>query len=518
MRLLKMSPTTLCSSTVNTSTLVSFSHGDFISPELEPFWPEFEAKIPDLFSSSDHSKVGFVEHFNTCLDGSQSGTPPAGNSEIGMRWISSLEELNSILSEKSTISISRLFVLQRFNSWSRIDISLAMFQTLFTINSITPQFLKIMMGLGRKSSSIDEDFMSCYSQFAEPVQGEDVYSSERQHSTGVSNRGLSDLCYNIRHFERHGRDLDDPWSCRQSAIHQKYNMDTNHSDWIIVHPPLRFIPRMTDYNKTHPMQLHLNYLAAGIGGWREYLNYLSSQLKLLNGEIAISKPYADFGIGFSSKQQVHNLRQKLHHAGSILANTANILTTIKSHEEATAKLCKITPSTHQYFQRELRNMSGELKNYKQTVQELLSVADDISQMYDDILKYHGQELLHNNGLKLTHIAQMDSYETKTMAFLASRTHQDSRTMRIATVIAMFYLPANLVASFFSTTLVWFENSGGQGTGQSFALRVHRETWIAVLATLFLVACTTFTSWWWERKEKKLLGLHPSGSHNRKPVV
>jgi hypothetical protein len=64
--------------------------------------------------------------------------------------------------------------------------------------------------------------------------------------------------------------------------------------------------------------------------------------------------------------------------------------------------------------------------------------------YDDILKYHGQELLHNNGLKLTQIAQNDSSDTKTMACLAEKTYQDSRTTRIATVIAMFYLPANLV--------------------------------------------------------------------------
>lgn len=31
-----------------------------------------------------------------------------------------------------------------------------------------------------------------------------------------------------------------------------------------------------------------------------------------------------------------------------------------------------------------------------------------------------------------------------MAVLADLTYKDSRTMRIATVIAMFYLPANLV--------------------------------------------------------------------------
>lgn len=64
--------------------------------------------------------------------------------------------------------------------------------------------------------------------------------------------------------------------------------------------------------------------------------------------------------------------------------------------------------------------------------------------YDNILTFRGQELQHENSLKLTQLAQADAVENKDMAILADLTYRDSRTMRIATVIAMFYLPANLV--------------------------------------------------------------------------
>jgi len=64
--------------------------------------------------------------------------------------------------------------------------------------------------------------------------------------------------------------------------------------------------------------------------------------------------------------------------------------------------------------------------------------------YDDILKFHGQEILYHNSVRLTQIAQADSVETKVMVSLADKTSRDSRTMRITTVVAMFYLPANLV--------------------------------------------------------------------------
>jgi hypothetical protein len=48
---------------------------------------------------------------------------------------------------------------------------------------------------------------------------------------------------------------------------------------------------------------------------------------------------------------------------------------------------------------------------------------------------------------LRRIAEDDSRETRLMAEVSQRTHADSRTMRIATIIALTYLPANLV-------LVW----------------------------------------------------------------
>jgi hypothetical protein len=42
------------------------------------------------------------------------------------------------------------------------------------------------------------------------------------------------------------------------------------------------------------------------------------------------------------------------------------------------------------------------------------------------------------------MAKDNSRETQLMADTAKQTHADSRTMRIATVIALIYLPANLV--------------------------------------------------------------------------
>ncbi|KAI1074716.1 hypothetical protein F5B20DRAFT_562757 [Whalleya microplaca] len=471
---------------------------------LEPFWVEFEAKLPSLFLSSGDCKVEIVEI--PPLKQPLLASKLDGQSSV-VQWVSSLDGLNSALNKGLGPAFSRLFILGRLNSWSPIDITVEMFLTIYIFNHITPHFLKLVMGLGSKLSSQDEDFMSCYSQFS--TQGQDQIPCNNVDAKTNRNYKLSaDLCYNIRHFERHGRPLEDPWSCRQSAIHQKYNLSTDQSNWIVIHPPLRFaasFKRNVTSGVTHPMDVHIHYLSAGVVYWRDYLNYIAGRLKGLDEEITIFKPYSEFEVNFSSKQQVHYIQQKLHHARSILANTSNTIKTISKHEETVAKMCNLPLSVHQVFQRELHNISNELGSHKQTARKLLSSSQDIGWMYDDIMKFHGQELLHNNGLQLAQIAQNDSSETKIMTTIANKTYQDSRTTRIATVIAMFYLPANLVISFFSTTLVWFDgNSNGEESNELHSiLRVHQETWIAVVLTLFLAACTMFLSWWWNRREKSL---------------
>ena len=91
-----------------------------------------------------------------------------------------------------------------------------------------------------------------------------------------------ELCYNVRHFEYHGRQLDDPWSCRQSAIYHKYELLNGTSNWIIIqHARSADISRETkDRGKLlHPMGLHVRFISALCESWRQYFDYLAGRLK-----------------------------------------------------------------------------------------------------------------------------------------------------------------------------------------------------------------------------------------------
>jgi hypothetical protein len=90
-----------------------------------------------------------------------------------------------------------------------------------------------------------------------------------------------DVCYNLRFFEPHGRQLADPWSCRQSAIHQKFYPSRGNSAWIIIHQPMALrenLQHAQSRSFLHPMAMHIRYIRSANYHWRDYLNYRNSEL------------------------------------------------------------------------------------------------------------------------------------------------------------------------------------------------------------------------------------------------
>ncbi|OTB07423.1 hypothetical protein M426DRAFT_8796 [Hypoxylon sp. CI-4A] len=349
---------------------LAFSQGALGEYKLEPFWPDFEAKIPDLFATEPTNCK--VEVLNISPKYTSSSAEEGEGIGIGSvkltEGVSDVEELDNALNQSFTPGASTIVILNRFNSWSRINASIGIFSAICAYCQVKPLFLKVLMGFGKRLSATDEDFMGCYA-----------------------------------------------------------------------------------------------YLSTTDGRRRSF---------------------------------DHNNDRVINRA--VLASV---------YENKLAISCNLPTATHEDFQDQIQNVSSELKNYGQTVKKLLGRSSDIRSMYDDILKFYGQEVMNLNSVRLTQIAQANSVETKAMTSLTDATARDSRVMRIAAVIAMVYLPANLVMSFFSTVLVEYKNASGGSGAYSSTLYVHRETWIAVLSTSILAILTFISSWCWMRRENGRRGCN-----------
>lgn len=145
---------------------------------------------------------------------------------------------------------------------------------------------------------------------------------------------------------------------------------------------------------------HLQYLSAGIGCWKDYLNYISEQLSTLvgypsdgsfygvilvlktsltlnqNKGISMSRPFAEFKIEFSSIHWIHHLRQKIQYAQSILTNTLETVATIQAHEDTVSNHLVFSPSARDGFKAEINNISKDLRNFHTTAQRLLALSTD----------------------------------------------------------------------------------------------------------------------------------------------
>jgi hypothetical protein len=113
-----------------------------------------------------------------------------------------------------------------------------------------------------------------------------------------------------------------------------------------------------------------------------------------------------------------------------------------------------------------------------------------------------------------------------MSELTTWMYIDSRATRIATIIAMIYLPANIVLvspvpgfspvrkycqagvslltcsqAFFSSVFVEIVRPPGHSLDRgSGDLVVHQQLWMGVVSTLVLVGATFATFWVWKRPE------------------
>jgi len=310
------------------------------------------------------------------------------------------------------------------------------------------------------------------------------------------------VSYNLQFFEPHGRQLTDPWSCRQSAIHQKFLLSENRSAWVVIHQPLLFHDSLQDAQVgvlTHPMSLHIRYIRSATHYWRDYLKYRSSELLSFDAKLSIPKPFNEFETGFAISQNITTIRGKLHQTISILDGMLEILIKLSNHAEAMGEWMRLSSSSRSMFQAELEQISNEMKSHRSVTNSLIRRSEDLRLTNEHIIALKNQDILIKNGVSLARLAQLGAADNRVMVRMADKTRQDSRTMRIATIVAIVYLPANLVTSFFTTNFVDFNSAGPASASISNgSIKINSHVWIAVLSSLCLAIVTMATITIWDR--------------------
>lgn len=97
-------------------------------------------------------------------------------------------------------------------------------------------------------------------------------------------------------------------------------------------------------------------------------------------EVSFPKPLQEFDVDFSFSQQVHVVRRKLSHAHLILDNTLATIDSLRTLAVKVTQLIVPPDSVVESFQCKLQDLSGELRNLRQTSRKLLLQSEDINLM------------------------------------------------------------------------------------------------------------------------------------------
>ncbi|KAI9775958.1 MAG: hypothetical protein M1839_000657 [Geoglossum umbratile] len=387
------------------------------------------------------------------------------------------------LQSSEILTLSR--IIHRKNSWSRLKILVEMFRFICFKLQIDPQFLDVVFGFCYRTASHDRTFMCLYKSV-------------------ISKDELLDIGYNLRFFEPNGdtRKGADPWSCRQSAVYQKLFPLTSRSVWMVIQPPLSFPGSLHDHrfgNGAHPLALHIRYIRACMLHWRDYINQKDSELLIITGKLSSTRPLNQFEVDFFTLQKIIALRKKLYLALTIVDGNTKIISDLTSYAAAVSQTLRLDSLLCQSLTVKFGQVIAEMETYKSAVKMLLSLTEDLSVANQNVLALRNQELLINNGALLMELGRAAASDNRALSKMTDNTMKDSRTMRIATVVAMFYLPANIVMSFFSTGLVeFYPRAKTTGISAKVDMIVHNQVWIAIFFSLLLAIVTVALLVIWDR--------------------
>lgn len=389
------------------------------------------------------------------------------------------------------ISQNCIYFISQRSSWSHMETSIQTLQKLLNTYAVSPVILDVFHAFGAKVTGGDDPFFNlCH--FAETgslKEGQDRYL---------------EICYILRSYEKHGRsNLTDPWSLRQMAVYQRYNMSKGTSMWILLQPFQRLKDSLWKdlYNwcpSAHPLTLHALLASLEIFNWRWYLNDVRRNLLTFaeKAKHSSTKPKeVDYDASFVDCQRLQTACEKLLIAQEVLAANSKIASTIRKrldiHEITSISRNAISRTLSERMQDYLDRIEG----FKRTVAALQQQTRDTETLLSKLISHRRVDLLNENTLALRVLAGEANKQSHALRTLAEKSGNDSRVVRVVTFIATLYLPASLIASIFSTGLIQLPEMEVQGG----ILAVQPSIWVYILSSAALTALTLAIAHGWTRR-------------------
>ncbi|KAH6649389.1 hypothetical protein F5144DRAFT_4494 [Chaetomium tenue] len=439
----------------------------------------------------------------------QSGGPPL------------LEDVNNspISSQSPTPPLFRIFHLQQRDTWSRIALCYDAFRSLSESVQASDALTDLVRNFGLKVEPSDEMHISLTFQ-SRMMQGCAVLSHEGSKTGNSKDREqqrVTEICYNIRYFARHGRPgVKSLWSERQAAVYHCLNEDAKASQLITIQVPeelrrrveavLGDAPVSDEMDLAYHLGCHVVMFFGLAADWRSYLCFLEGVLAKLDEPALHSK----VGLGnqethvltFSNAQRLERVRRKVTKARHILARNAEVATrwiraveTLASRHGGGEHFAALIGSVRKYI--------AELDSHSAAAALLLERLSGTQKLIYHTLDYRNEELviqstlpLNSSNEKLLLQLQQLSLLHDSMHEIASDFASDSKWIKILTFITTLYAAGSFAAGILSTNFV--TTVAISDAVPQTRLAMASGFWVfPVLVVLFIVVTLVAAVVWWK---------------------
>ncbi|RPB05736.1 hypothetical protein L873DRAFT_1661523 [Choiromyces venosus 120613-1] len=413
------------------------------------------------------------------------------------------------------------------NSWAKLPITEEMLRKLLTFYKVSPDFLRVVQFFGRQT----RERISSSAAFRY------LFKAKERDPTAY----VSEICIRMVHVEKHGRfdpdtPNDDPWSVRQIGCYQRFDYEDSSSVCIHIRPPKDVKSRLLGalgkgrFSKgsehLSPMSLHLAFVTTAMQNWQAYVEYLESELikyrecvLLTDEDWKASREDGDIRAGYSDFRKLQRyFRDKLLNTLSIFDLNMDVIQGLQMHKEKLRALGLLGEAACNDASDILEHNTSKLRELRRDTGIMLERAGSAAQLIQALFEIRNDTLIRTYTLatsKLVDMATDNSTATASLVSMARGSHQagqlmvefaertkrDSRTMRVATMLATLYLPGTFVATIFG--MGFFHSDIHTEHGQKVStFSVATQLWIFGVAVAIFTVVTVGSFWLWEQRLRR----------------
>ncbi|KAM7213908.1 hypothetical protein V8F06_010727 [Rhypophila decipiens] len=335
---------------------------------------------------------------------------------------------------------------------------------------------------------------------------------------------VTEICYNIRYYARHGRPgVRSTWSERQAGVFHSLDEDMMISQVVTIQLPERpknaveemfgsvLDPDEEDPSLERHLAFHVSIFMHLSWDWRPYLCFLEAllaelEITALNSRVGEGNEET-YSLTFRNAQRLEKLRRKLSKARHILSQNTEVARRWIQVAEALAlrhgrgeEVGPLVASAKEYI--------AELDSHRAVTDLLQDRLSGTERLIYHTLNYRNEEqviqsTLPLNGSNEKLLVQLSRLSSRHDAVhdIASEFVSDSKLIKILTLVTVIYAPASFATSLFNTNVI--ANVPVSEDAPQTRLALAPGFWALPLLVLGLVALTLLGMWAWWRHGPRL---------------